>query len=76
MCSASTRKELRASRSDTSQRSAHFGLKRLSWPKLTAPWHSDDDIMVQAFFLTLVSFVLGAALLRNVLRDLKDYWLR
>ena len=36
VCSAGTRKELRSSRSDTSQCSTYSGLKWLSWPKGTS----------------------------------------
>ena len=45
MCSAGTRKELRSSRSDTSQRSTHSGLKWLSWPKGTPPWDANDEVV-------------------------------
>ncbi len=56
VCSAGTRKELRSSCSDTSQRSTHLWLKWLSWPKVTSPWDPNDE-MVQAS-LVLVMFLL------------------
>ena len=59
MCvwSAGTRKELRSSSKVAGKRNAPSGQNWPGWPKLAAPWGSEDDEILKAVFVVLVLFL-------------------
>ena len=69
-------RSLRPSTEVATKRNTLSGQNWPGWPKLTAPWSSDDNELVLAVFVFLVSLPLEAYLLSSAIRGFKDIWSR